>query len=89
MGNFCVKLNSGERELEFGSYLFRLFTKSDLIAEKIAEKLDIQADSKAEAVDFVKSALIDIAAEDLGINPDENTYVRFGDNNTYRDRFYK
>lgn len=39
----------------------------DILAKQLAERLEIEADSRSEAIDFVKQTLIDIAADDLGI----------------------
>ncbi len=44
----------------------------DVLAKQLAERLEIEAGSQSEAVDFVKQVLIDIAADDMGVkNIDE------------------
>jgi hypothetical protein len=44
----------------------------DVLAKQLAERLEIEANSQSEAIDFVKQVLIDIAADDMGMkNIDE------------------
>jgi|GEM_PF-1718023 len=83
MSRLTVKFGlTNPRYVSFAGYLFRVFSKSDYLAVKLVERLEIEAGNKSEAVDFVKQTLIDIAAEDLGINPDKP-------HETFRERFYR
>lgn len=44
----------------------------DVLAKQLSERLEIEAGSQSEAIDFVKQVLIDIAADDMGVkNIDE------------------
>lgn len=44
----------------------------DALAKQLAERLEIEAGSPSEAIDFVKQVLIDISADDIGVkNIDE------------------
>lgn len=83
MSRLTVKFGlTNPRYVSFADYLVRVFSKSDYLAVKLVERLEIEAGNKSEAVDFVKQTLIDIAAEDLGVNPDKPRQ-------TFRERFYR
>ncbi len=71
MRDLTVKLAFSTKRVTFAVWLQRMLLKGDDFPEILAERLEIQADSKAEAIDFVKQVLIDIAAEDLGVNADK------------------
>ncbi|AXF75526.1 hypothetical protein LU604_14770 [Erwinia tracheiphila] len=64
--SFCFKTKS----VTFSRWLQGILAKGDVFPRELARRLEIQADSDGEAIDFVKQILIDIAAEDSGINPD-------------------
>lgn len=70
------------RYVSFADYLARVFDKSNYLAEQLADKLEIEANSRGEAIDFVKQVLIEIAADDAGIPADKP-------GKTFRERFYK
>lgn len=71
MRDLTVKLGFPSKEITFSRWLRGVLAKGDDFPEILAERLEIQADSKSEATDFVKQVLIDIAAEDSGVkNPD-------------------
>lgn len=58
------------RYVNFAAFLRQ--GRVDVLAKKLAERLEIEAGSQSEAVDFVKQVLIDIAADDMGVkNIDE------------------
>ncbi|AWT17931.1 MULTISPECIES: hypothetical protein [Klebsiella] len=46
---------------------FLMNGRIDVLAKQLAERLEIEADTPSEAIDFVKQTLIDIAADDIGI----------------------
>ncbi|MEG2269427.1 MAG: hypothetical protein RSC68_34535 [Acinetobacter sp.] len=61
-----------QKHVSFAFWLRKQLEKGDALPVILVERLEIQADSKSEAIDFVKQALIDIAAESIGVkNPDE------------------
>lgn len=64
--NFYFKTES----VTFTRWLEGILSKGDTFPRELAKRLEIQADSEAEATDFVKQILIDIAADDAGINAD-------------------
>lgn len=58
------------RYVNFAAFLCQ--GRVDVLAKQLAERLEIEAGSQSEAIDFVKQALIDIAADDMGVkNIDE------------------
>ncbi|HDT2130010.1 TPA: hypothetical protein U2Q86_000443 [Enterobacter roggenkampii] len=58
------------RYVNFAAFLRQ--GRVDVLANQLAERLEIEADSQSEAIDFVKQVLIDIAADDIGMkNIDE------------------
>ncbi|WP_289366076.1 hypothetical protein [Pantoea stewartii] len=71
MRDLTVKLAFKTNRVIFSVWLRNMLSKGDDFPEILAERLEIQADSKAEAVDFVKQVLIDIAAEEMSINADK------------------
>lgn len=52
-----------KRYVPIAPILLKSLQQSNWLAEQLAEKLEIQADSRAEAVDFVKQMLLDIIEE--------------------------
>lgn len=61
-----------QKHVSFAFWLRKQLEKGDAFPAILVERLEIQADSKSEAIDFVKQTLIDIAAESIGVkNPDE------------------
>ena len=53
------------RYVNFASFLRQ--GRVDVLAKQLAERLEIEANSQSEAIDFVKQVLIDIAADDMGM----------------------
>lgn len=53
------------RYVNFATFLRQ--GRVDTLAKQLAERLEIEAGSPGEAIDFVKQVLIDIAADDIGI----------------------
>ncbi|HCO4510003.1 TPA: hypothetical protein N8T39_000712 [Escherichia coli] len=53
------------RYVNFASFLRQ--GRVDVLAKQLAERLEIEANSPSEAIDFVKQVLIDIAADDMGM----------------------
>jgi hypothetical protein len=51
--------------VNFASFLRQ--GRVDVLAKQLAERLEIEANSQSEAIDFVKQVLIDIAADDMGM----------------------
>lgn len=67
------------RYVNFATFLRQ--GRVDTLAKKIAERLEIEAGSPSEAIDFVKQVLIDIAADDIGManidQPSESWRAQF------------
>lgn len=58
------------RYVNFAAFLRQ--GRVDVLAKQLSERLEIEAGSNSEAIDFVKQVLIDIAADDIGMkNIDE------------------
>ncbi|MGX5067680.1 hypothetical protein ACWKYH_06800 [Enterobacter sp. UPMP2076] len=53
------------RYVNFAAFLRQ--GRVDVLAKQLAERLEIEANSQSEAIDFVKQVLIDIAADDMGM----------------------
>lgn len=53
------------RYVNFAAFLRQ--GRVDVLAKQLVERLEIEAGSPGEAIDFVKQVLVDIAADDLGV----------------------
>ncbi len=70
MRDFTAELGFPSERVTFARWLLSVLARGNEFPAMLAERLEIQADSKEEATDFVKQVLIDIAAEEMGVNAD-------------------